>query len=221
MILKKRNSLNIESKLFKYHFLKQIDTFVQFFNIDKSIISGFKMQQTEQKFTQLFEKEQLKSIDFYSIDGNYLSFDEKNEWIFRGGIEFIFESYTISIGWNNEMHLNEMVEGELDDLIGELDVYDLELGELATIEKLKGQKVKNIDFKWTFYQEMDEEMELTDEKTYIPQELKLEFEDGTKMQVAGVVFQVKDNQIHNPVYDPQSMLMITVDKEVEIAEMEE
>ncbi len=221
MILKKRNSLNIESKLFQYHFLKQIDTFVQFFNIDKSIISGFKMQQTEQKFTQLFEKEQLKNIDFYSIDGNYLSFDEKNEWIFRGGIEFIFESYTISIGWNNEMHLNEMVEGELDDLIGELDVYDLELGELATIEKLKGQKVKNIDFKWTFYQEMDEEMELTDEKTYIPQELKLEFEDGTKMQVAGIVFQLKDNQIHNPVYDPQSMLMITVDKEVEIAEMEE
>ena len=179
------------------------------------------MQQTEQRFIQLFKKEALKSIDFYSIDGKYLSFNEENEWVIRGGIEFIFESHTISLGWNNEMHLYEMVEGELDDLIGELDVYELEIGEHANIEKVKDKKIKNVDFKWTFYQQMNEEMELSDEKTYIPQDIRLEFEDGTKMQLATVIFQIKDNQIHEPVYDPQSMLMVVVDKEVEIAVMME
>ena len=179
------------------------------------------MQETEQKFKELFKKEPIKSIDFYNVDDKYLSFDEEHEWILRGGVEFIFDSHTISLGWNNEMHLYEMIEGDLDDLLGELDVYELEIGELPNVEKIKGQKIKDIDFRWTFYQQMNENMEISDEKTYIPQEIKMEFEDGTKMQLATIVFQIKGNQLHAPVYDPQNTLLVTVDKEVAIAEMEE
>ena len=51
--------------------------------------------------------------------------------------------------------------------------------------------------------------------------IKIEFEDGTKMQLATIVFQIKGNQLHAPVYDPQNTLLVTVDKEVAIAEMEE
>ena len=105
------------------------------------------MQETEQKFKELFKKEPIKSIDFYNVDDKYLSFDEEHEWILRGGVEFIFDSHTISLGWNNEMHLYEMIEGDLDDLLGELDVYELEIGELPNVEKIKGQKIKDIDLK--------------------------------------------------------------------------
>ncbi len=71
------------------------------------------MENTEQKFAELFKKEPIKSIEFYNVDDKYLSFDEEHEWILRGGVEFIFDSFTISLGWNNEMHLYEMIEGDL------------------------------------------------------------------------------------------------------------
>ncbi|NJO88103.1 MAG: hypothetical protein HC831_03415 [Chloroflexia bacterium] len=179
------------------------------------------MQQTEQKFTELFKKEPIKSIDFYNVEEKYLSFNEDKQWVIRGGIEFIFESQTISWGWSNEMHLYELIDSDLDPLIGELDVYELEIGELPIIEKLRGQKITNINFKWTFYQEMNEDMELSDEKTYIPQELKIKFEDGTSMQIATVVFQIKGAEIYAPSYDPQGALLISVNGELEISETEE
>lgn len=179
------------------------------------------MQQTEQKFKELFQKEPIKSIDFYNVDEKYLSLDEEHEWVIRGGIEFIFESFIISWGWNNAMHLNELIEGDLDDLLGDLDVYELEIGELPVFEKINGQKVNNINFKWTFYQELDEEMELSDAKTYIPQEINFKFENGTTMQISTVIFQIKADKMHAPSYDPQGAFLVMVNKEAEIAEMEE
>jgi hypothetical protein len=179
------------------------------------------MQQTAQKFTELFKKEPIKCIDFYNVEEKYLSFSDDMQWVIRGGIEFIFESHTLCWGWNREMQLYELIDSDLDDLIGELDVYETEIGELPVIGKFKGQKITDVNFNWTFYQEMNEEMELSDEKTYIPQEIKIKFEDGTSMQIATVVFQIKGAEIYAPSYDPQGALLISIDKEMEITEAEE
>ncbi len=179
------------------------------------------MQQTEQKFAELIKKEPIKSIDFYNIEEKYLSFNDDKQWVIRGGIEFIFESHTLSWGWSDNMHLYELIDGDLDDLIGELDVYEMEIGELPIIEKLKGQKITDVNFNWTFYQEMNEDMELSDEKAYIPQEIKIKFEDGTSMQIATIVFQIKGAEIYAPSYDPQGALLISIDKVMEITEAEE
>ena len=87
------------------------------------------MEKTEQKFKELFTKEPIKDIEFYNVDENYLAFDPDHKWVIRGGVEMLFETYSISLGWNNEMHLYEMIEGDLDNLLGDLDVYEMEIGE--------------------------------------------------------------------------------------------
>jgi hypothetical protein len=65
---------------------------------------------------------------------------------------------------------------------------------------------------------MDDEMELTDEKIYIPQEIKIIFEDQSILQVASILFSLKNGQIFNPVFDPQGNLLISLNETVEIIE---
>lgn len=179
------------------------------------------MEKTEEQFKVLFTKELIKDIEFYHAGENYLAFNPDHQWVIEGGVEFIFETYSISLGWNSEMHLYELIEGDLDQILGEMDVYEMEIGTHPNIQKLKGQKIEDISFNWTWYQKMNEDLELTDEKTYIPQEIKITFEDGSLLQLATIIFKIKDKQIYNPVYDSQSTLLVTVDQPVEIKEVEE
>jgi hypothetical protein len=176
------------------------------------------MEKTEALFKSKINNQILKNIKFYNTKEDYLAFDDEQQWIIQGGIEFIFEDTMISLGWNAEMHLYELIEGDLDKLLGEMDVYDIELDEFEEIEKLKGKQINDVSFNWTYYQKMDDEMELTDEKIYIPQEIILKFENEITLQVATILFHLKDDQISNPVYDPQGNILVSLDHIVEITE---
>jgi hypothetical protein len=176
------------------------------------------MENIDLKFKPLFINQLLKDIKFYNTKVNYLALEEEPKWVLQGGIEFIFENHMISFGWNSEMHLNEMIEGDLDALLGEIDVYDIELDTHEEFENLKGKKIEEISFNWTWYQKLDDEMEVTDEKIYIPQEIKIIFEDKTSMQVASILFNLRDGQIINPLFDPQGNILIALNEAVEITE---
>jgi hypothetical protein len=176
------------------------------------------MENTNSHFKSLFNNQILKDIKFYNTKEKYLALDEQKKWVIQGGIEFIFEDNMVCIGWNSEMHLNEMVEGDLDQLLGEMDVFDIELDQHEEFENLKGKQIEDISFNWTWYQKMDDEMELTEEKIYIPQEIKIIFKDQSLLQVASILFSLKNGQIYNPVFDPQGNLLISLNEPVEITE---
>jgi hypothetical protein len=175
------------------------------------------MEKTDSLFKSKFKDQILKDIKFYNSKEEFLSFDEHQKWIIQGGIEFIFETEIISLGWNSEMHLYEMIEGDLDQLLGEMDVYDIELDLYEEFEALKGSKIEDVSFNWSWYQKMDDELELTDEKIYIPQEIILTFEDKSTLQIATILFSVKEAQIFNPVFDPQGNILIALNHFVEIS----
>jgi hypothetical protein len=176
------------------------------------------MEHTGSKFQSFFSNQILSDIKFYNIRETYLGFDPEHKWVIQGGIEFLFENGIVSYGWNAEMHLYEMIQGDLDELLGDLDVYEIDLDQHDEIRKLKGKEIENATFNWTWYQKMDEEMELTDEKVYIPQEIKLNFKSGEILQIAAVLFNLKENTINNAVFDPQGNLLITLNDLVEITE---
>jgi hypothetical protein len=174
------------------------------------------MEKTEEKFKPLFINQVLKDIKFYNTKENYLSLEPEQKWVIQGGVEFIFEEAIISLGWSEEMQLYEMIEGDLDHLLGEMDVYEIELDMHEEIQNIKNQPIKNISFNWSWYQKMNDEMELTDEKVYIPQEILMTFENDDVLQIATVLFQLRGKQLHNAIFDPQGNMLITLNEKVEI-----
>jgi hypothetical protein len=177
------------------------------------------MQETEQKYRELIANQVLKDIRFYNINENYMVFEPNHKWVIEGGIEIIFEDHTVCLGWNADMQLYDIVKGEIKELTGEFDIYELDFSEYTNVTDLPGKKIKDLTFNWTWYQKMDENMELVEEKTYIPQELLIKFEDDTLLQIATIVFQLRDKQIEKPVFDSQSMILITINQHVQIQEV--
>jgi hypothetical protein len=186
----------------------------------KTLCSLKIMEQTERKFKELFINQIVKDIKLYHVNENYMAIDPDHKWVIEGGVEFIFEDYTVSLAWNNEMQLYDMVQGEIKELTEELDIYEMDFSDHPNMIKIPGKKVEEINFNWTWYQKMDEEMELVEEKAYIPQEIRIKFEDGILLQLATIIFQFRDKQIERPVYDSQSMILITINQPVEIMEAE-
>ncbi len=178
------------------------------------------MHETEQFYRELIINKALKDIRFYNIIENYMVFEPNHKWVIEGGIEIIFEEHTVCLGWNADMQLYDIVKGYIKELTGDFDIYELDFSEYTNVMDLPGKKIKDMTFNWTWYQKMDENMELVEEKTYIPQELRIIFEDDTLLQIATIVFQLRDKQIEKPVFDSQSMILLTINQPVDIQEVE-
>lgn len=174
------------------------------------------MEQTEAKFKSLFQDQILKDIKFYNSKADFLDLGQKQQWVIQGGVEFIFEQNMISLGWNAEMHLYEMIEGDLDVLLGSMDVYDIEMDQQEEMGNLKGQKITEVSFNWNWYQKYNDDMELVEEKTYIPQEIRINFESGNSLQIATILFHLKNGEITNPVFDPQGNILVALNQFIEI-----
>ena len=67
---------------------------------------------------------------------------------------------------------------------------------------------------------MDENFENNGEKNYMPVELLISFENGSFIQIASVSLEILENKIQNIQYDSQSTLMVSVNKLVEIKDLE-
>ncbi|MFN8255273.1 MAG: hypothetical protein U0W24_06260 [Bacteroidales bacterium] len=178
------------------------------------------MDQTNQKYREIFLNKTIDNIRFYNINENYMVFDPEHKWVIEVGIEIVMGGKLISFAWNSEMLLYDITEGEITDLTGELNIFEIDFSDHENILNLKGKIVRDVILKWSWYQEMDDEMEIKEEKIYIPQEIRLETEDGQILQIATVVFKLKDFEMKNLMYDSQSMMLVTLNQPVEILEPE-
>jgi hypothetical protein len=176
------------------------------------------MEKTDAHFKSLFYNQVLKDIKFYNAKENFLALEPELQWVIQGGVEFIFEDKIITLGWNAEMQLNEMIEGDLDVLLGEIDVFDIELDQREEFNQIKNKKIEDISFNWSWYQKMDDELELTDEKVFIPQEIRIKFENNATLQIATILFHLKQKVLFNPVFDPQGNILISLNKFADIAD---
>ena len=178
------------------------------------------MENTQKEFKSLIINQKLKNLQFYNISEKYLVFDPDHRWVIEAGIEMTFNDYTLSLGWNSEMQLYEMINGNIKELTGDLEIYEMDFKEHPNINKLIGQNITDVSINWTWYQKMDNNYEISKEKSPIPQELVLSFDDGSVLQLATVMFQIENDNITNPVFDSQNTILITVNQPIEIIEIE-
>jgi len=176
------------------------------------------MQEIDKKFKELFVNQIVKDIKFYHVNENYMAIDPDHKWLIEGGVEFVFENYSVSLAWNNEMQLYDIIQGTIEELTEDLDIYEMDFDDHPNVMKIPGKKIEEVTFNWTWYQKMDEEMELVEEKTYIPQEIRIQFEDNLLLQLATIVFQSRDKMIEKPIFDSQSVILVTINQPVHVFE---
>jgi hypothetical protein len=123
-----------------------------------------------------------------------------------GDVKFIF-------AWDVEKELFCLAHESMKSLLGDKEYFRLNDDEISGLRELIGHTVENVSCKWNFFQEYDEEGELKEDKTYIPIDIQLHFNQGRTLHIAAIEFAIsaKDHSLMNPRYNSQANLYVGVD----------
>jgi len=107
-----------------------------------------------------------------------------------------------------------MILGPVDQLLGELDYYELEAVTEKVNTSLKGKTISSLDFEWNWYQKMNEDFELEDELNYAPLGVIINFDAGESLQLASIKFQIntEDKSIAKINYLPEGDLLVALNE---------
>ena len=150
----------------------------------------------------------LKEIKVYNHHQPY-PFIEKNEAVvISAAVELTFDDAVIAFHWHAEDHIfNFSFQSvELDE---EWD--DIEVTNIDTYSNLRQQTIQDIETNWTYFQRLDENFEIIDEKLFVPQELIINFSNGSQLQIACVDFNVDpaSSDLINLSYNMNSGILVS------------
>jgi hypothetical protein len=170
----------------------------------------------------LLNKE-LTAIEFYTINDKYWVFDEEKVWVVDCGIQMTFNEDTFTFGWNSEKQFYEHHLGKIEEITGDHEITPLHANEVESIQKLIGNKITEIKYKWNFYHDLDENYEPMEQKNYMPMEMILSFENGSELQLAAVNFKVDtvNKTIGSATFDSTGNFLITMNHLINVKEEEE
>jgi len=178
------------------------------------------LEEIEKKYRDLLVGTTVTQVDFFIFGEEVLTIDPEKVWVINAGMEMILGEQKFCFGYNVDMRLWDIVDGELEQLTEEMDIVELDTEEIAGKEKLIGQTIKNIDFNWNWYHKLDENFVPVQEKTYIPIEMIFTFENEVSLQLATIVFSLQEDSILNPKFDSQGQLLVAIDEKVAIEEVD-
>ena len=135
-------------------------------------------------------------------------------------MEMILDSGPVSFAINLEMRLWDMVLDKIETLTGALDIYELEEEEIPAKSHLIGQRIKDASFNWNWYHKLDDDFVPLQEKTYIPFEMMLHFQNGSTLQLASVIFGIENDTLTRPQFNSQGQLLVALNKHIEIEDVE-
>lgn len=175
------------------------------------------MEELQQDLLNYLLKNPIKHIEFFSLGANYLSPDPEHTWLVNGGVQFEFENGNFfSFGFSAELEFFDITKDKLVALNDNKKLDALHAENAEKVHQLLGKTIENIEFKWNFYQEYDEDFELKEEKNYMPDEMKITFSSGSVMQLAAVNYTIFENEIRNLHYESAGELLISIDKPFDI-----
>ena len=176
------------------------------------------LQDFQDKFNALMIGKPIKSISLINVNPQYMAFDPDRIWVLDGGAHILFEDGTeVSYCWNKEMELMELTEGGPEQLMQDLDFYQIEdVTEKINIQ-LAEKTISNIDFEWNWYQKMDENFELEDELHFAPLGMILHFDEQATLQLASIRFAVDENMaLGSASYLPEGDLLVSLNQIIDI-----
>ncbi len=158
----------------------------------------------------------LTDLELYTINPDYFAHDPNHTWIIDGGISIKIDEDEFSFGWDSKKELVNMLPAHISSLTGELEINDLDAKQADELGLLIDKKIDKVHFKWNFYQELDDNMELIEVKKYIPFEIVISFDNGSNLQLSAINFDFDGTTVSNFRYDSQKELLISVNKPLSI-----
>jgi len=161
----------------------------------------------------------VTDIEFYIINENYFVFDENHIWVIDAGVEIGMGEESFSFGWNSEKTIYEHHFGKMSGLTMDTATTDLDAFHIEGLKNLQGKKIRDLEFQWNWYSDMDEHFEPIEPKNYIPVELIITFENGSVLQLAAIDYKldVVNKAMKDVVFDSEGNFLVTLDHPVEIS----
>ena len=177
------------------------------------------MEELEEKFRSQLLHKRVMDIEMYNINEHYYMFDPESQWVIDGGVEIILEDAHFSFGWDrrNEGY-DYSFDRSLKEMIDDLPHFSVGAKEVAGISSLIGKTITDLKIQWHYYLTLNDEGELTGDKTYIPIDIVLTFDSRERIQLAFIDFEIKKRPfaLKNPTYDLAGQVLLSLNNTISI-----
>lgn len=160
---------------------------------------------------------QLLEIDCYNINDNFFVFEEDGMAIVDGGVTLSFAEDGFSLGWNHEIEIHNMTTEPITTFFGDLDFYQIDKGNFPFTHELLGKRIRGIDTEWSWYQLLDENMELSGPEYDVLLGLILYFEDDQTLQLAATDYQLTNEGASEFRYQANGELLLSANRIIDIS----
>ena len=171
------------------------------------------MEENTEKIRSVFVNQSIKSLQLYNLNESYMEFIPGKQWVIDGGIELCTEAGRLSFAYDtNNMGFDYSLDKNVLELIDDEDAYLIEIADKNYLNDILGQTIQDVELKWGFFHEFDEEGQVCDEKIYVPEEVLLKFSNEKSLQLSLINFQVhhEAHEIVNPEYNLAGNLLVNL-----------
>ncbi|WP_323756664.1 hypothetical protein [Roseivirga sp.] len=173
-------------------------------------------QEANELLTSKILNKKLHSIKVYNHHQPYPFVEDNEAVVVSAAVAFLFEDEPITFYWHLEDSIFNfsLAKVEVDE-----DWDDIEITNIDTFKNMEGDEVSEVNINWTYFQKLDENFEILEEKLYVPQEMVLSFSNGSQLQIACVDFNIDpvSNDLVNLSYHMSGGLLISAVPYTEIA----
>tara|TARA_R110001599_G_scaffold41503_2_gene125497 strand:- start:5126 stop:5677 length:552 start_codon:yes stop_codon:yes gene_type:complete len=173
-------------------------------------------QEANELLTSKILNKKLHSIKVYNHHQPYPFVEDNEAVVVSAAVAFLFEDEPITFYWHLEDSIFNfsLAKVEVDE-----DWDDIEITNIDTFKNMEGDEVNEVAINWTYFQKLDENFEILEEKLFVPQEMVLSFYNGSQLQIACVDFNIDpvSNDLVNLSYHMSGGLLISAVPYTEIA----
>ncbi|MGW8123475.1 hypothetical protein ACV07N_12515 [Roseivirga echinicomitans] len=146
---------------------------------------------TEQEANELLRSKilnkKLASIHVYNHHQPYPFVEENEAVVVSAAVAFVFEDGPLTFFWHKD---DQIFNFSLTEIAVDEDWDDIEITNIDTFKKMEGDEVAEVAINWTYFQKLDENFEILEEKLFVPQEMILSFSNGSQLQIACIDFNI-------------------------------
>ncbi|MEM7161622.1 MAG: hypothetical protein AAF487_04200 [Bacteroidota bacterium] len=152
----------------------------------------------------------ILNIEVFNINTDYYVFNNDAFWLFDGGIHIQLEHGGFGWGWNyDETLFAYSMQKHIKEFLSP-NYVQVKNDTFPGISVLLESAIQDVEIKWEYYQDINEEFEAIGEKIYFPLEVILHFENGPHLQLAVIAFEMPNDsfEMSNPTYSIDGELHI-------------
>lgn len=173
---------------------------------------------TEELSSVLLHKK-INTIGLFTVNSDSYSFLSESCFVVDGGISLYGDDFVFSITWNQEQELFDTSFGRAEKLLDGIEFYTLKHNE-ELLRRVHGNIITNIETRFTWYYDLNDDMEMIEPKHYIIEQLLLTLDNAITLQIATVEYEVRNNAISKAVFNPQGELLCSINTIIQISEAE-